>query len=63
MRLVQSFISIAESAAKQQACQLNITSNIEAQQQLQQRRLEGRANDLFKFKQSRVGDKSAEFKP
>lgn len=63
MQLVQSFISIAQEAAKQQTCQLNADSNVKAQPQLQQVRVDGRLNDLFTVKPSGVGDKSASFKP
>jgi hypothetical protein len=47
MQLVQSFISIAETAAKQQTRQLNTTSNSETQQGSKQLILNGRFNRLI----------------
>ena len=46
MQLVQSFISIAETAAKQQTRELNATSN-ETQQTSKQLMLNGKFNRLI----------------
>jgi len=59
MKLVQSFISIAEAAAQQQTDQLNADSNLKAKHQSKQLKLDGRFNDLVKVKQSQIDDKSA----
>jgi hypothetical protein len=59
MKLVQSFISIAEAAAQQQTDQLNADSNFKAQHQSKQLKLDSRFNDLVKVKESQIGDKSA----
>lgn len=47
MQLVQSFISIAETAAKQQTRQLNATSNIQVQQGSKQLSLNGKFHRLI----------------
>ncbi len=47
MQLVQSFISIAEEAAKQQTRQLNTASNSDTQQGSKQLILNGRFNRLI----------------
>lgn len=47
MDLAQSFISIAETAAKQQARQLNTTSNNETQQKSKPLMLNGTFNRLI----------------
>ena len=59
MKLVQSFISIAETAAQQQTAQLNADSDLKAQQQLKHLRLDGRFNELMNVKHNQVGDKTA----
>lgn len=47
MQLVQSFISIAETAAKQQTRELNATSNSQTQQTSKQLILNGKFNRLI----------------
>ena len=47
MQLVQSFISIAETAAKQEARQLKTTSNTEAQQGSKPLSLNGKFHRLI----------------
>ena len=47
MQLVQSFISIAETAAKQQTRQLDTTSKSETQQTPKQLILNGKFNQLI----------------